>query len=294
MKRRLAMVLAALVVLVAVGWAVDLPYRLGWRLNLVKDKLQGHLPYTSWSEMGRVMMPDALVPVPLAAKATGSGDAPCETLWDTALGPFWGRKDDQAALDTVVLEQILSIYQQGPVRIKPGDVVLDVGGHLGGFTRVALDHGAALVVVIEPEPTNIACLKRTFAKEMTAGQVALVEAAAWEEEGAIQFSGGGLTFHPHQSTDADQGFLVPATTIDNTTRDLSLKRVDFIKMDIEGSERHALAGARDSLAKWGPRLALCVYHLPDDPEVIRRIVREARPAYREHVAPREPDRAYFY
>ena len=156
MKRRLAMALAAQVVLVAVGWAIDLPYRLGWRLNLVKDTLQDHLPYTSWSEMASVMMPDALVPVPLAARATGSGDAQCGTLWDTALGPFWGRKDDQAALDTVVLEQILSIYQQGPVRIKPGEVVVDVGGHFGGFTRVALDHGAALVVVFEPEPTNIA------------------------------------------------------------------------------------------------------------------------------------------
>jgi FkbM family methyltransferase len=36
---------------------------------------------------------------------------------------------------------------------------------------------------------------------------------------------------------------LPVTTIDHLVEELQLGRVDYIKMDIEGSEREALKGA---------------------------------------------------
>ena len=57
--------------------------------------------------------------------------------------------------------------------------------------------------------------------------------------------------------------------------------------------RHALAGARETLARWSPRLALCTYHLPDDPEVIRREVFSANPGYREYIPSYPREQAYF-
>jgi FkbM family methyltransferase len=50
--------------------------------------------------------------------------------------------------------------------VESGDVVIDVGGHLGTFTRFALDHGARQVVGLEPEPRNVACFRRTFDREI--------------------------------------------------------------------------------------------------------------------------------
>ena len=61
--------------------------------------------------------------------------------------------------------------------------------------------------------------------------------------------------------------------------ELKLDRVDFIKMDIEGAERHALAGARRLLAVHKPRLAICIYHGADDPEVVPRVVLAANDNY---------------
>ena len=72
---------------------------------------------------------------------------------------------------------------------------------------------------------------------------------------------------------------VRATTIDDTVRDLGLQSVDFIKMDIEGAERRALRGGRDTLARFQPRMVVCLYHGLDDQEVVPRVVLELQPQY---------------
>jgi hypothetical protein len=43
-----------------------------------------------------------------------------------------------------------------------------------------------------------------------------------------------------------------------------MPRVDFIKMDIEGSELAALKGASGALREWKPRLAISLYHRVED------------------------------
>jgi hypothetical protein len=63
-------------------------------------------------------------------------------------------------------------------------------------------------------------------------------------------------------------------------------------MDIEGAERHALAGGRDTLRRSQPRMAICIYHAPDDREVIPRVVLAANPRYQLFM--RGGFQAYFH
>ena len=139
--------------------------------------------------------------------------------------------------------------------------------------------GARKVVGFEPDPGSISCFKRTFAGELQDGKVVLVEAAAWESTGTLQFEVHDV-WSAASSVSKEGALEVKAVTIDAEVANLGLASVDFIKMDIEGAERHALRGALQTLQEFGPKMTIAIYHLEDDREVIPEIVLGAQPAYR--------------
>ena len=60
----------------------------------------------------------------------------------------------------------------------------------------------------------------------------------------------------------NKGELVNTTTLDDYVFNNSLKVVDLIKMDIEGSEINALKGAIKTIKKFKPNLIISAYHSP--------------------------------
>lgn len=202
----------------------------------------------------------------------------------TERGIFWVPPGTD--LSFVLAEQVRRIYGDGPYRVQPGDVVLDAGANVGAFTREALDAGAGLVVAIEPSPPAVESLRRTFAADIDAGRVRIVGRGVWNRPDTLPMYVYENTFlHsfvmmtrpdglPHRRVD------LPLTTIDAIVEELRLDRVNFLKMDIEGAERQALEGARQTIRRFGPRMAIATENLPDDFEVLPRLVQSLEPAYR--------------
>ena len=270
-------------------------YEMDTRLWFLQLKSRGDVPQVSWAEALRRVGPEWAHRERFdVAYAAGSGAAPCPVQWQTPLGRFWGTEKDGRELDLLTLEQAVGdIYEQGPVSVHDSDVVIDVGAHLGMFTRIALRHGARLVVAVEPDPVNTVCFARTFAAEIEAGRVRLVTAAAWHSPGSLTFEVGSSTQTGHVAdAQAGRGVTVRAVTLDGIVEELNVHRVDFIKMDIEGAERHALAGARRILSTDKPRLAICIYHAPDDPQVVPSVVLGTNPSYESFT--RQKFQAYFH
>ena len=216
-----------------------------------------------------------------AASRVIKADGPYQ-LWATPGGEYWvpKRSGDDFLYD--LGEQKRNIYG---TNMKPGDIVLDAGANVGVFTRKALAAGAAKIIAIEPGPENVACLRRTFPAEIAAGKVVVYPKGIWDKADVLK-----LAVDPDNS--ARDSFVrpignaqyieVPLVTTDQLVAELQLPRVDFIKMDIEGAERNAVAGARATIAKFHPRMALCIYHLKDDPKVVPQLVHDIDANYRSH------------
>jgi FkbM family methyltransferase len=141
--------------------------------------------------------------------------------------------------------------------LRPGDVVVDGGANLGGFSLVAASivgrQGA--VHSIEAAPGTAAELRRSVAANPRCAihvhQAALAEAPGELEFTTFEAGHGGASLAPQPGGTVVR---VPATTLDALTE--PLERVDLVKLDVEGAELRALRGARRLLAEHKPLLVL--------------------------------------
>lgn len=147
-------------------------------------------------------------------------------------------------------------FDRGGVRIAPAtdDHALDVGGCFGDtalfFARDVGETGH--VDAFDPMPKHCEIMRENFAMNpLLASRISL---------------------HPFGLSDVNRDGTVlrsgidPGARIDEDlpTRTLDLPRVDFVKMDIEGSELAALKGGERTIRRSRPKLAISLYHRPED------------------------------
>jgi FkbM family methyltransferase len=177
-----------------------------------------------------------------------------------------------------------SPYQIEPhVKLCEGDVVFDCGANIGIFSIIAAVRGC-IVYAFEPAPYPAHWLKLNA---QLYNYFTVFQNVVSEREEEISFfvydghddnstCDGGNKFCIH---DDYSKITVNSLSIDNFIERNNIRKLDFIKADIEGAEREMLAGARKTLARFSPKLAICSYHLPDDPQVLERLILEANPRY---------------
>ena len=102
----------------------------------------------------------------------------------------------------------------------------------------------------------------------------LISKAMAECEKTIRFDGS----YGGGSRESEQGsFIVPANSLDN---ELAGRPVTLIKMDLEGGERAALEGCKETIKKYKPRLAISIYHKIDDYITIPLQILDMVPEYK--------------
>jgi len=163
------------------------------------------------------------------------------------------------------------------VTVKKNDIVIDAGAWIGDFSAYASRKGS-IVYAFEPSKENIKYLQIT--KELNSN-IFVIEKGLSDKSGISYFSTSLVNSLIYQITDdVVDSEKIELTTIDDFVFENKLDRVDFIKSDIEGFERNMLLGAKNTLKQFAPKLSICTYHLPDDPNVISRIILEANPKYK--------------
>lgn len=162
------------------------------------------------------------------------------------------------------------------VTVKKDDVVIDAGAWIGDFSAYASVKGAK-VYAFEPCKATVDYLKIT---QQLNGNIHIIEKGLGNKQEISYIETNNLNSGANRITDNSiNSEKIEITTIDNFVAEQKLEKVDFLKADIEGFERYMLEGAKETLRKFAPKLAICTYHLPDDPQVLAKIILDANPNY---------------
>jgi FkbM family methyltransferase len=170
------------------------------------------------------------------------------------------------------------------IKAEPGDAVIDAGGCWGDtalyFANEVGDSGR--VYSFEFIPNNINLFERNVSMNPSHKErIELVTHPVWNDSTTkIYFKdagpGSNVSLEPFEGRDGECMTL----SIDDLVSQRGIKKVDFIKMDIEGAEANALKGAGVTIKKYKPKLAIALYHSFEDFERIPKLIREMVPEYR--------------
>ena len=129
------------------------------------------------------------------------------------------------------------------------------------------------IYAFEPDEKNYKALTQTIIQNGI-NHVQLYQMGCWHSKVTLRFS-SSANMNSHIS---DMGeTTVEVEAIDNI---VDQERVTFIKMDIQGSELTALHGAESTIKKSKPKLAICIYHKPEDMITIPQYIYSIMPDYK--------------
>lgn len=141
--------------------------------------------------------------------------------------------------------------------LKPGNIFLDVGANIGWYSiRFAAQIKGLKVYAFEPAKSTYSYLVRNVDMNSVTSVIAVNKALSdtqgtkklfFSQEMAVNASLANV--NPISST-VEEDCIV--TTIDQFIEAQKIKRVDFIKCDIEGAELFALKGAKETIANHRP------------------------------------------
>jgi len=155
--------------------------------------------------------------------------------------------------------------------IQEGDVIIDIGSHVGLFTCKA-SKKASLIVSIEPYPENYNLLIKNIKLNNLKNIIPLNLAIS-------NFDGKGKLYLSYDSFShslinvKDRALEVEVKTLDTIRKELKLKKIDIIKIDTEGSELDILKGAKETL-KVTSFLSIASYHYPNEAEKLKEFLQD--------------------
>jgi FkbM family methyltransferase len=175
-------------------------------------------------------------------------------------------------------------FEPGIISLSPNEVFIDGGCFKGEtaleFIRQAEQAGENVNFHIYSFEPDVPICKAAIENLKSYVNVDVIPKGLWNAETELKFfsdgGSGGSSFVLGQTS-----VSVPVTSLDaffSGKPDGELPT--FIKLDIEGAEREALLGSKTVIRKKHPKLAICVYHKPEDIYDLPRLINEIDPSYK--------------
>ncbi len=149
--------------------------------------------------------------------------------------------------------------------IKKGETIIDCGAYIGEFTLYAAKAVGQSGRVIAFEPDPVIFKKLTTNIELNGlKNITALNKGLWSKSGTLKFVGDSIKGYSFMAAEKDSNAIeVPVVSLDDELERLNIKKVDFIKMDVEGAEIEAIKGSARTLKAENAGLAIASYHTVD-------------------------------
>jgi len=155
--------------------------------------------------------------------------------------------DEQGTVAKIVCREVERVYRLDDIPFEPGDVVLDLGAHVGIVSvYLAKKYPFLKILAVEPVKENFERLVRNVkANGIRDGTVTFMNAAVTADArevtlfGQLEGNSGGLSILAMPRA-GDGGWKVPSFTLAQIIAQTGAERVKLLKLDVEGAEHEIL------------------------------------------------------
>lgn len=157
------------------------------------------------------------------------------------------------------------------------EVFVDAGcydlGTTADFARLC--KGLRKVYAFEPDPVNYKnCLKRLESERPWLPEITMLPYGTWSSSTELSFASTADGCAHIGSGES----VIKTAAIDDIVEESD--KITFIKMDVEGAELESLKGAEKIIKRDRPKLAVCIYHKPEDIITLPLYIKKLVPDYK--------------
>lgn len=164
------------------------------------------------------------------------------------------------------------------VPLTAKEVFVDCGAYDGDtmkeFIKASHGHFQGIVCFEPVEKYHQRLSKRSKGKNVTA-----IRAGVYKETTTLKFNAEGGKGSSISNAE-EHTISVPVCALDDVPE---CQNATFIKMDVEGAELDALKGAKETISRNKPKLAICIYHYHRDFVEIPKWIHSLVPEYKLYV-----------
>ncbi|WP_460574093.1 FkbM family methyltransferase, partial [Flavobacterium koreense] len=155
-------------------------------------------------------------------------------------------------------------YYQHFYKTKSGDIVIDAGANVGHlsiyFSKKVEKNG--MIHCFEPDKFNNELFNQNIKLNVDLNDnIKIYDLLLWDKNEEIDFEEAGTVGSSAVWFSGNNAVVKKqAVTIDSWAKENNIKKLDFVKMDIEGAEIEALNGTIETIQTLKPNFAIATYH----------------------------------
>jgi len=145
-------------------------------------------------------------------------------------------------------------------KLKPGDIVVDAGAYPGDYAILASRKVGkqGKVICFEPDSKNRKILQKNLRKTGMNNFI-IIPKGLWNKNTKL---GLNISDGLHSSLSENKNISeIDVVRLDDELKKIGIKKIDVLKMDIEGAEIQAIQGCKSTLLKSKPYVIIASYHI---------------------------------